>query len=936
MNDEERQWHRARCAEYKAEFPVYQAYATVLEQILKVACRAQAPMAIVQSRPKAFSSFAEKMARKAKRYRSLGIGPTDLCGARVITETQAEVDRISALIRDNFEIDEKNSVDVRTRLKTEEFGYRSVHYVVQLKGLEIFGVRIPPEIGDRKAEIQVRTLLQHAHASVSHDRIYKTSLKVQENLKRDLARVAALLEEGDQEFGKCVRELDSYKLHYGAYMNKTRLAEETDVLEMVLESEPDPAQRPVVALRLAQLARATGDYARIAELLAPFVDSAGKPETEALTEHGNALCRVHAEEPRSKEFQKGCTELDSALENASGNLRTRALGYRAWVQSQIPNNETKARDSYRAALDADPSNPFHLASFVEYEIFLGEKLGLRSALAPSFKQAISRCRDDIDAGIEVPWSFFTIGRLQLLLDQPFESLAAYAKAVQICIEKESPVPVSALEAEITFVQRINRGQQLRESHAWILQLLLLGQAVWTGQPSTDLSARRASFAKPVVIVAGGTGRAFQANVDRFRQVVVDAFHGFGGTIISGGTNAGVAGLAGEIALAERAKKGGPLEVLGYIPRNLPYDQPADVRYTELVPSEGPGVRFHHNGPNEKYGRTVEGFVTYGPVHALQYWTDLVLAGVKPQDVRTLGIDGGPISAFEYRLALALGASVGLMEPSTRAAADLLADPDWRECGGLIGLPDDTRSVQAFLQPPRPALTGEQLEVAAQKIHAAYLEEKHYQNPDPAMKPWDKLFMGAAMSITAFPVLARILAERGLLRSRMGTLAIACAAVDDVTGWCILAYIVVLVRVAHAARPAWMTIAGSVLYVLIMLFVVRRILPAFEREFRKRDRLSDNLLAVIVVLVLASALATEWLGIHLLFGAFLMGAIMPKAPEFTRYLLHKFESVTVVLLLPLFFAFTGLRTRIGVGGGRAIWFYLNPAHLGLPSTLRTPC
>lgn len=182
-----------------------------------------------------------------------------------------------------------------------------------------------------------------------------------------------------------------------------------------------------------------------------------------------------------------------------------------------------------------------------------------------------------------------------------------------------------------------------------------------------------------------------------------------------------------------------------------------------------------------------------------------------------------------------------------------------------------------------------------------------------------LFMGAAMSITAFPVLARILSERGLVRSRMGTLAIACAAVDDVTGWCILAYIVVLVRVTHAARPAWVTIAGSLIYVAIMLFAVRRMLPAFERAFRKRDSLSDNLMAAIVVLLLASALATEWLGIHLLFGAFLMGAIMPT-PEFTGYLLHKFESVTVVLLLPLFFAFTGLRTRIGVGGGRAIWFY----------------
>src|SRR5580700_4319353 len=123
-----------------------------------------------------------------------------------------------------------------------------------------------------------------------------------------------------------------------------------------------------------------------------------------------------------------------------------------------------------------------------------------------------------------------------------------------------------------------------------------------------------------------------------------------------------------------------------------------------------------------------------------------------------------------------------------------------------------------------------------------------------------LFMGAAMSITAFPVLARILTERNLLRSRMGTLAIACAAVDDITGWCILAYIVVLVRVAHAARPAWVTIVGSLVYVLIMLFVVRRMLPALERAFRKRNILSDNLIAVIVVLVLVSALATEWLGI----------------------------------------------------------------------------
>ncbi|HUJ22196.1 MAG TPA: cation:proton antiporter [Bryobacteraceae bacterium] len=183
-----------------------------------------------------------------------------------------------------------------------------------------------------------------------------------------------------------------------------------------------------------------------------------------------------------------------------------------------------------------------------------------------------------------------------------------------------------------------------------------------------------------------------------------------------------------------------------------------------------------------------------------------------------------------------------------------------------------------------------------------------------------LFMGAAMSITAFPVLARILTERNLLRSRMGTLSIACAAVDDVTGWCILAYIVVVIRATHGSNPVWVTIGGAALYVLVMLFGVKRLLRWFEKSFQKNRRLTENAIAFMVLLVLASALATESLGIHLLFGAFLMGAIMPKRPDFVQHVLQKFESVTVVVLLPLFFAFSGLRTSIGVVKGPGMWFY----------------
>jgi Kef-type K+ transport system membrane component KefB len=182
-----------------------------------------------------------------------------------------------------------------------------------------------------------------------------------------------------------------------------------------------------------------------------------------------------------------------------------------------------------------------------------------------------------------------------------------------------------------------------------------------------------------------------------------------------------------------------------------------------------------------------------------------------------------------------------------------------------------------------------------------------------------LFMGSAMSITAFPVLARILTERNLLRSRMGTLAISCAAVDDITGWCILAYIVVLVRSASSSKPFWVTVAGALVFVLVMFAGVKRALRGFETSFHRNGRLTDNSLALMLVLGLFSALTTEWLGIHSLFGAFFMGAIMPKSRDFVKAVLGKLESLTVVAFLPLFFAFSGLRTSVGMVHGQ-LWVY----------------
>jgi Kef-type K+ transport system membrane component KefB len=182
-----------------------------------------------------------------------------------------------------------------------------------------------------------------------------------------------------------------------------------------------------------------------------------------------------------------------------------------------------------------------------------------------------------------------------------------------------------------------------------------------------------------------------------------------------------------------------------------------------------------------------------------------------------------------------------------------------------------------------------------------------------------LFMGAAMSITAFPVLARILAERDLLTNRMGVLSMSCAAVDDVTGWCILAYIVVLVRAQNAPASPLTIVAGCVIYVLVMIGGRKRLLGLFEKSFRRNGRVTENALSLVIVLALASAISTEWLGIHSLFGAFFLGAILPKGADFGQALRLKLESMTTVVLLPLFFAYSGLRTSINNAHG-TLWAY----------------
>src|SRR5438270_2779492 len=183
-----------------------------------------------------------------------------------------------------------------------------------------------------------------------------------------------------------------------------------------------------------------------------------------------------------------------------------------------------------------------------------------------------------------------------------------------------------------------------------------------------------------------------------------------------------------------------------------------------------------------------------------------------------------------------------------------------------------------------------------------------------------LFFGASMSITAFPVLARILTERGLSKTRLGAVTLTCAAVDDVTAWCILAVVVTIAR-ASGLSGALLTIGLSIIFIAAMIFVVRPLMARLATHHEEHGQLSGLALAVVFGGVLLSAVATDRIGIHAIFGAFLFGAIMPQRSEFVRELVGKLEDFVAVFLLPLFFAYTGLRTRIGlIGGNPKLWLF----------------
>jgi ppGpp synthetase/RelA/SpoT-type nucleotidyltranferase len=696
-------WYRDQIEQYIQVFPRYTLYGKTLQQVLEKATAQLAPLAIVQTRPKAIAGFAEKIIRK----RAVGNDPvsefTDLCGGRVITHLPSEVKAVCEFIEKNFDIDWDNSVDVSQRLRTAEFGYRSIHYIVKFKP-DIFptkdiDVPIPEDVFGLKAEIQVRTLLEHTWADFSHNTSYKGAFNIPEKWEREIARIAATLEELDNAYSRIHEGLQTYAASYGTYMTKAQMKDEIDKLEMVLEYDPDNLK---IAHHIGKLAITLGDWQKAIDVLSRHVHSDSQP---ILKDLGVAICKLHKNNPKSREYLQGQEYLERASTLPDRDADTVASLAGTWKGL----NDDKARELYRQAFEIDPTDSYALGNYLEYEFTSRRDISLASLIGPVISRAIQKSQDQADVGMNIPWVFYDIGKFYLFLKRPYESITAYAKAIQLSTD------AWMMETSLNSLNKLSVVKETLPGFEWVRRLLITGLAAKFPEETAIQQVKKLastgyeSIQCPCVIVVGGNDDNKQ-QMQSHRNLILEAFKGFNGTIITTGT----ARCIGEV----QQLYPNSIRTIGYVPKQA-FHSSIDKRYSEIRYTEGDGISAQE---------------------ALQGWIDLIASGIQPQQVKLLGIGGKSIAAAEYRIALGLGARVVVVRNSGIEEAKLLSDDDWNISEMLVQLPVDVMTIRAFIGQGIKKLDPNIRDTIARAIHEAYrdVQINRKASIDPSLANWEDL------------------------------------------------------------------------------------------------------------------------------------------------------------------------------------------------------
>ncbi len=653
---------------YKACRKDFVKYANLLKTILIELAKNISPESIVQTRAKTVTSYAEKIQRpgKAEEY---GPNPvddlTDLCGGRIILPTLDDVKKCCQIVEENFKIQWEDSEDKLDTLDKDQFGYLSHHYIVQLnpESRYLQNLDVPDEIYPLKAELQIRTLLQHCWSVIQHDNLYKPNIKIPDNIKRQFYRIAAILEDADYEFKNSLDFLSIYKANYGAYMTTQEINDKINRLLLVYENAPDRSKELQLVLRIVKLARAVAKWDLNIKLLTDFVNY---NNPSVLRELGLALYKYHTKNPTGNEYQQGQKYLEEAIKLDPEDTDAMTCLGGSWKKLNLE----KALECYNRSYNINPDDTYTGVNYFITNITLNKKLDILDYSLPAIKNIIKISEEQISVGINIPWAYLNNGLFKLFSKDVYGSLHNYLLGIKFSTAGWM------ISTHLDDLDSLSMVDNELEGINLVKQLLLLGLAIRFNNTNAKLRLEREYGVKernlslPLVIITGSTKMSKEELGDDLQKKLLDASKDYKGMIISGSTVAGVCDLVGDI------QKSYPnsIKTIGYIPKDLPSHVKIDIRYSNIHQTNGTDFSF---------------------LEALQYWTDIVLNEITISDIKLLGIGGGKISAFEYRLALIFGAYVGILEKIVGSGLKLLQDPSWQN-ENLINVENNYENIKNFL------------------------------------------------------------------------------------------------------------------------------------------------------------------------------------------------------------------------------------------------
>jgi len=720
----------------------------------------------LQGRTKAIYSFADKISRK--KYSDPIREITDFSGVRIILINLEKKDLMCDLIRKYFKIELKDNEGKLDKLYPQEFGYPYTYFIIQLLPEKFykktFRIVIPKEIGQLKAEIQVGTFLEHAWAINQQNMLYKNEFDLPRPYKRQISRVTALLEIADKSMNNLVKKIYNYESSYGSYMSSEDIEREIKRLQLIYKGNKESID---LGHKIAKFAMEIDDWDNAINILdaiynsSLFLDSPCFKRALILKDLGIAKCQKYKPEKNRPLFDEGQKNIfdsikiydkdSDAYAAAGGTYKKLGMDYEAYTW-------------YKKALEINPNDPYPLVNYLVYELLNNQDMvPILDYHKSIIQKAIKKRSDQINVLVDIPWANFDVGTLSLFLGNLNLSLHNYLMAIRLSQhEWMIGTTLNTLNKLQKFSNRLSGFNLVRTQ-------LLLGMkfhrkdeenkdqelnAAIDLQLKNDsiLRINRDDLQEPIVIIAGGTDESVEQEIQRYKKILIEAFKNFKCTIISGGTTSGISGLAGDIKEAY----GNKIRLIGYTPRKIP--QESAIKLDD---------RYEHRFSNAE---------DFSYLEVLQYWYDILRSRCDPNKVKLIGINGGRISALEFRTAITFGGQVGILGGSGRAATDLINDSWWTETIERANknrpkklfkvIKNTSEDISKFLK--RPFITDPEIEnlrkLLIQHTDGASLYEKNFS---PIKMPGD--LMSGLLSATQSFSKEIGFGEVPLLSAKQGTI-----------------------------------------------------------------------------------------------------------------------------------------------------------------------